>query len=156
MSIYETLKKLNIEYKEIEHNPVFTVEEGLKEAISKKIEGAECKNLFLKDTKNNYYLVLTKSNKKVDLKKLSNLLNIKRLSFANEIELNNILQLEKGSVTPLGIINDVNNKVLLLLDSGIKKNKVLIHPNINNKTVSIKYSALIKFIEYCNHKYIIF
>ena len=52
-----------------------------------------------------------------------------------------------------GIINDDLNKVTLLIDKDLMNNKLLFHPNVNTKTMSITYDDLIKFIEYENHKY---
>ena len=61
-----------------------------------------------------------------------------------------------GSVTPLSIINDKDNKVTLLLDKELKNEKVLVHSNINTRTLSLYYNDLLKFIEYMNHKYYTF
>ena len=66
----------------------------------------------------------------------------------------NILKLIPGSVTPLGIVNDTENKVTVLLDKELTQNKVLVHPNRNTATISIKYQDLIKFIEKLDHNFI--
>ena len=115
MDIYTILNKLNINYEEVNHKSVCTVQEAINLGISKMITGIECKNLFVK-SKNNYYLILVKSSKRVNLKELSKLINETRLSFATIEELKEILNLDIGSVTPLSIINDKDNKVTLLLD----------------------------------------
>ena len=88
-----------------------------------------------------------------NIKEIANKVNTSHLSFASPEELKNILDLEPGSVTPLGIINDKNNKVTILIDSELKTKKILCHPNTNTKTVSIEFNDLIKFIEYEKHKY---
>lgn len=150
MDIYDTLNKLNIKYEEIEHEPVYTVEQA--QHIKNMISGVGCKNLFLTDKKN-YYLVLLEDKKMANIKEIANKVNTSHLSFASPEELKNILDLEPGSVTPLGIINDKNNKVTILIDSELKTKKILCHPNTNTKTVSIKFNDLIKFIEYEKHKY---
>lgn len=72
-----------------------------------------------------------------------------------EEELNEILKLTKGSVTPLGIINDKDNLVTILLDKDLIDKRILVHPNVNTKTISLEYKDLIKIIEYANHNYII-
>ena len=64
-----------------------------------------------------------------------------------------MLKLTKGYVTPLGIVNDCG-KITVLLDKDNKDQKVLLHPQFNTTTLSIKYSDLIRFIEYCGNKYI--
>lgn len=152
MNLYEVLNELNIVYEEIKHEPVFTVEQA--QNIKLKIDGVGCKNLFLCDNKRKYFLVILEENKKVKIKELEEIIKTKHLSFANAKELNDILQLAQGSVTPFGIINDVDNKVLLIIDNDLKNKKLLFHPNVNNKTISIEYDDLIKFIEFENHNYI--
>lgn len=153
MEILKLLNNLNIKYELVNHKKVYTVEEA--EFVKNLIEGTGTKNLFLKDNKKNYYLYVLEETKKADLKKLKEILNVKNLSFANEEELYNILSLEKGSVTPLGIINDNNNLVTILLDKSLTNKKLLAHPNINSATISLEYNDLIKFITHLNHKYLI-
>ena len=152
MDIYQLLEKLNIDYEEITHKAVHTIKEAEEENIANKIEGIACKNLFVK-SKEKYYLILIKKDKKADLKLLSSLVKEKKLTFAEKEELKSILNLEIGSVTPLGIMNDRKNLVTLLLDKELENKKILLHPNINTKTISINYHDLIKIINYTNHKY---
>ena len=148
--IYDIFKELNISYKEITHAPVFTVEEALKEDIPNKIIGIECKNLFVK-YKRNYYLLFLEATKKINLKEIAKIL---KLSFASSLELEQILKLLPGSVTPLGIINDVKHEVIIIIDEELKNNKVLVHPNINTKTLSINCNDLVRFINYFGNQYI--
>ena len=77
------------------------------------------------------------------------------MSFGKEEELNKILKLTKGSVTPLGIINDKDNLVTILLDKDLIDKRILALPFVNTKTISLEYKDLIKIIEYANHNYII-
>ena len=153
MNLYAVLKELNIIYEEISHDKVMTIEEAKK--IENMIDGIGSKNLFLTDKKN-YYLVVLEENKKANIKDLMAVIGCKKLSFASSDRLKEVLDLEEGSVTPLGIINDVNNKVILLIDHELKDKKILFHPNINTKTISIWYNDLIKFTEHFDHKYIVF
>ena len=149
LDIYDILDKLNIKYEKVNHDKVYTAEES--KYIKNMINGVGGKTLFLKD-KNNYYLYLLDDTKKADLKSIAKTLNIGRLSFGSEEELYNKLKLKRGSVTPLGIIND-NGSVILIIDKDLKNKKILTHPNINSATISIEYEDLIKFINYCNNKY---
>lgn len=153
MNLYAVLKELNIIYEEISHDKVMTIEEAKK--IENMIDGIGSKSLFLTDKKN-YYLVVLEENKKANIKDLMVVIGCKKLSFASSDRLKEVLDLEEGSVTPLGIINDENNKVILLIDHELKDKKILFHPNINTKTISIWYNDLIKFTEYFDHKYIVF
>lgn len=153
MNLYEILDSLHISYTEIEHPPVFTVEEA--QQIKREIAGIGCKNLFLKDKKHHYYLVVLEESKKANLKEISHLPGISHLSFANEQELSDILGLTRGSVTPLGILNDAEHKVTLIIDESLQNQRVLIHPNTNTKTLSMDFSDLIRFIEHEGNSYIL-
>lgn len=152
MDIYEVLKKLDIKYEEVEHEPVFTAEQSQK--IKQQIFGVGCKNLFLTDRKGNYYLYLIDDGKKADLREVGKKVKVSHFSFATEEELKNIMKLEKGSVTPLGIINDVDNVVKILMDEDLKDKMLLMHPNVNTKTLAMSFDDLIKFINYTNHEYL--
>ncbi|MBO5121275.1 MAG: prolyl-tRNA synthetase associated domain-containing protein [Bacilli bacterium] len=154
MDILNILNDLNIKYEILSHQAVYTVEEAKQ--IENMIEGVGCKNLFLKDKHKNYYIFVLEENKRANLKELANYLKLSKLSFATPEELKVILNLEPGSVTPLSIINDKENLVTLILDQELNNNKILVHPNTNTKTVSLLFEDLIKFIEYTNHKYIIY
>lgn len=155
MDLYSLFDELDIKYDEVSHKAVYTVDEAINEKISDLIDGVECKNLFVK-SRTNYYLILIDSNKRANLKEIQVLLNESKLSFANEEELKEILGVGLGSVTPMGIINDTLLKVILLIDKDLIGRKILVHPNVNFKTISIEYNDLIKFIEYLRHKYLTF
>ena len=145
--VYLKLKELNIEYLKIDHIPIYTIDE----ANGLDIENKEyiAKNLFLRyDKKRNYYLLVVKSNKKIDLNDLKNKINSRRLSFASEIDLEKYLKLKKGSVTPLGVLNDVERKVKIIIDEDILKEEIVgVHPNDNDATVFMKTKDLIRLIE---------
>lgn len=153
MNIYEVLEILNISYQELSHQAVYTVEEAKK--IDNQLLGIGCKNLFLKDKSNNYYLLVLEEDKRANLKELEIILKTQHIKFASSEELKLVLNLEPGSVTPLGIINDTEIKVLLILDKDLENKQLLCHPNTNTKTISLEYKDLIKIIEYTNHKYIL-
>lgn len=152
--ILECLDKLNIKYELVEHEAVFTAEEAQK--IKKLIKGVGCKNLFLKGDNDKYYLYFLEDNKKGNLKELEKFLNVKKLHFANEVELKSILGLDKGGVTPLGIINDKDNLVTVIIDFNLKNKVLLMHPEVNTRTLAISYQDLLKYIKYLGHDYLIF
>lgn len=154
MDIFKILDELKIKYDILEHQAVYTVEEAKQ--LEDMIEGLGCKNLFLTDKKGNYFILVLEENKKANLKELAKLLNVSKLTFASEEALQEILGLEPGSVTPLSIINDKENKVLLIIDNDIVDKKILVHPNTNTKTMSIEFKDIEKLIEHTNHKYILY
>ena len=83
-------------------------------------------------------------------------LQIKKLHFATPEELKRILGLDKGGVTPLGIINDKDNLVTVIINSNLKDKVLLMHPEVNTKTLALKYDDLLEYIKYLKHEYIIF
>lgn len=94
-----------------------------------------------------HYLVVLKGDKKADLKSIKSQINSTALSFASEERLEKYLGLSKGAVTPLGIINDDEHLVNIVLDEDLKKEEIIgVHPNVNTSTVFISYNDLIKFI----------
>ena len=152
MTIEEKLNKLNINYEKVEHPAVYTVEES-KEKVP-KIEGIGCKNLFLKTQKKELFLYTLCEDKQVNLKKLSEELQVTRFHFASSETLESVLGVIPGSVTPLAIMNDTENRVTVVLDKELQGKKILVHPNRNTATISIQYEDLIKFIESEHHKII--
>ena len=152
--IINLLDKLNITYDVFEHAPVYTANEA--QFIKKHISGVGCKNLFLKSDTNKYYLYLLPDDKLADIKSLEKFLHVKKLHFALATDLENILNLKQGGVTPLGIINDKNNLVTIIIDEHLKNKRLLMHPEVNTKTLSIEYNDLIKYIKYLNHNYLNF
>ena len=152
MTIEEKLNNLNIDYQKVEHPAVYTVEED-KEKVP-YIDGIGCKNLFLKTQKKEHFLYTLPEDKQINLKKLSEILEVTRFHFASPETLEEVLGVIPGSVTPLAIMNDTGNKVTVVLDKELKGKRVLVHPNRNTATISIKYEDLIKFIESENHKVI--
>ena len=149
--VYEKLNELNIKYRVVNHKAVFTMED----VINENIEPFEniVKNIFIRDDKKiNYYLVLVSHNKKVNLKELRNKLNSRPLTFASEEDLYKYLGLTKGSVSPLGILNDKDHIVTIIIDEDIKNiSEIGVHPNINTATVFLKPKDLA--IIFKNNKY---
>ena len=147
------LEQLKISYNFVEHEAVYTCEQA--EFVKDLIDGQGCKNLFLRNSKKQYFLYILPDNKRADLKEVGKQLNIGHLSFGSEQALWDVLKLKAGSVSPFGIINDDDNLVTLIIDSDLKDNVLLFHPNDNRATLSIEYDDLIKVIENLKHKYVI-
>lgn len=154
MDLYTILADLGIAYEEVKHDPVYTVEQA--QSIKSKILGIGCKNLFLTDhRRTKYLLVILEESKQADLKQIAAFAGTSRLSFASNEELYEILRLSPGSVSPLGIINDMGNRVTLLLNADLQGKSLLFHPNINTKTMAIQYNDFVRFVKYTKHQYTI-
>lgn len=146
--IYDFIKSKNIWYEITEHKAVYNMEE-LKE-VDIPYPEYDAKNLFIRDDKKrNYYLITVKGDKRIDLKEFRRKNETRPLSFASENDLLDIMSLKPGSVTPLGLLNDKNNKVLFYIDKDFMKDKhiVGVHPNDNTATVWLKVEDLIEIIK---------
>jgi Ala-tRNA(Pro) deacylase len=150
--VYEVLEKLGIPFVRHEHPPVFTVEEAEKHWTG--IEGAHCKNLFLRNKKwNRHYLVVIESAKQADLRKLNAVLGEDRLSFASAERLRKHLGLDPGAVSPFGLINDGSREVTVVIDQDLRRaSRVNFHPNVNTATVGIGFADFERFLAWTGHR----
>ena len=149
--IYKVLNNLAIEYRRYEHPAVFTVEAA--EEHYAKMLGAHTKNLFLRNKKGNrHYLVAIESSKNIDLKQLREFLNESNLSFASAERLQKYLGLTPGSVSILGLMNDENKEVQVVIDTDLLKEEIInCHPNINTATLGIRTKDIEKFLKFTGH-----
>ena len=144
----QLIRKLNdsqIKFKLHEHEALFTVKDSEKKRGS--IEGIHTKNLFLKNKKNQYFLFSCEENQPVDIKKLSKSLLLGTLSFAKEAALKEHLYITPGSVSPFGLLNDIENKVNFFLDNNLIKDKQInFHPLENTATITMQVKDFINFL----------
>lgn len=135
--VIDAMTSMNIPYDLIEHPAVYTIEEMDELNIDSNNEVV--KNLFLRDDKKKrYFLIALEKNKQANLKEIRKELNCRPLSFASEEDLQKYLGLSKGSVTPLGILNDTDCKVEVVFDKDILLfHRIGVHPNDNTATVWI-------------------
>lgn len=145
--IYEYLRNKNIWFEVDSHKAVYNMADLLDVDISYP-EG-DAKNLFLCDDKKiNYYLITVKGDKRVNLSKFRRDNGTRPLSFASSEELENIMGLIPGSVTPLGILNDKDKRVTVFIDSEFKPSDIIgVHPNDNTATLWLKTKDLIDIIK---------
>lgn len=150
MNKIETLRYLDqhqINYEKIDHPVVFNMADLAN--LHLPHPEADAKNLFIRDDqKKHYYLLTVKGEKRVDLKKFRQANNTRRLTFASPEDMKNMLQLEPGSVTPLGLLNDQSKQIPLFLDSYfIEQPLIALHPNENTATIWLKSMDLIDLIK---------
>jgi len=141
----KVLEEKGIRYTRFDHEAVFTMEE--MERIGLPELPLVCKNLFLRDQKGRrHFLVSIRGDKSADLRALGELLGTK-LSFASEERLARLLGLGKGSVTPLGILNDREAAVEVLFDEDLQRQgRVGVHPCLNTATVFLEFSDLARLV----------
>ncbi len=108
------------------------------------------KNLFVRDDKKqHYYLISVQEDKPIDLKNLRQKIGSRRLSFASEKDLQEIMGLPKGAVTPFGLLNDENKRVKAFIDQRFSKCLIGIHPNDNTMTLWLETTDLVMLLK--NH-----
>ena len=153
MNVYSLLDQLCIEYERVDHEPAFTI--AACEEIDKLFETPLCKNLLLCNSqKNKFYMLLLPGDKLFDTKELRSQIGSSRLSFAPGEYMENLLDITPGSLTVLGLANDKDNKVTLILDKDvISEPYICCHPCVNTSSLKIKTEDILeKFIPYTNHK----
>ena len=150
------LRKNDIQYNEVKHDAVWTMAEASQLELP---NDTVIKNLFLKKRKTaEYFLCVVVGHKKIDFKTLAPQLQLSRnkLNFANEMDLADVLGLQPGFVTPLGLPHDTKQQVTVLLDKELQHvDEIGIHPNTNTATVFIKYDDLLKIIMRSRHEMVV-
>ncbi len=149
--LFSLLEELNIQTKTVNHPPLFTVEDS--QSLRGQIPGGHTKNLFLKDKKNNFFLVTALEDTKVDLKQLHKLVGgSNRLSFGKPDKLMEYLGVLPGSVTAFSVVNDKTGQVKMIVDEKLLEHDVInCHPLINTATTSIARDDLLAFLETVKH-----
>lgn len=144
--VYDFLDELNVSYTRVDHESLETME-ALKQ-VNIDFEVDICKNLFLCNRqKTAYYLLMMPGDKKFLTKELSTQINSARLSFADGEDMEAFLDITPGSLSVMGLMNDKDNRVKLLMDEDILKNEYFgCHPCINTSTLRIKVSDLMDVI----------
>ena len=135
---YDFLDALGVEYQRVDHEPAMTMEAC--EEIDKLLGTKMCKNLFLCNRQETqFYLLLIPADKPFKTKDLSAQIGSARLSFGNAEHMERLLDITPGSLTVLGLMNDIDNNVQLLIDYDVLVGGFLgCHPCIN--TSSVRFS----------------
>ena len=140
--IYDYIKDKGIWHEITNHKAVYSMED-LKDVELPYREG-NAKNLFVRDDKKkNYYLIMVKEETRVNLSLFRREYNTRPLTFASSEDLERILGLYPGAVSPLGILNDKEKQVKFYLDSDFHDNDIIgMHPNDNTVTLWLKVKDL--------------
>lgn len=154
MAVYELLFSLGISFKRIDHEAVATIEacRGMDEILGIHM----CKNLFLCNTqKTMFYLLMMPGEKKFKTKELSKQLGCARLSFAPEEYMEKYLHISPGAVSVMGLMNDEERHVRLLIDEDVLKEEYLgCHPCVNTASLRLRTEDVVKkFLPYIKHDY---
>ena len=143
MRVYQLLEKLQIPFERMDHEVADTMEAC--EKIDEKLQVTMCKNLFLCNRqKTTFFLLLMPGDKQ---------LGISRLSFAEAEYMEKFLDITPGSVSVLGLMNDVEKQVTLIIDKDLLEGEYIgCHPCVNTSSLKLKTSDILeKFLTYTGH-----
>ncbi len=143
--IFALLDDAGVAYEALRHPAVYTID-GL-DALELPKKERIAKNLYLRDDKRrHYYLVVAEQKKRADLKALRRTISSRPLSFASKEETEKLLGVSSGSVSPLGILNDEDRKIKVLIDDFFLGGEIGVHPNENTATLWLKTEDLMEMI----------
>lgn len=154
MAVYDLLEQLKIPYLRLDHDVTASVEDCHE--VDKILGIHICKNLFLCNAqKTDFYLLMMPGNKKFKTKELSAQIHSARLSFAGPEHMEEFLNISPGSVSVMGLMNDRDKRVRLLIDRDILQDEYVgCHPCVNTSSLKIKTEDILdKFLPYVEHDY---
>lgn len=144
--VYDLLDNLGIFYQRVDHDAAMTMEDCAE--IDKVLDAVVCKNLLLCNRQcTSFYLLMLPGEKVFKTSALSKQIGSSRLSFASGEYMEQFLDITPGSVSVLGLMNDHENRVQLLIDEDILKAEYFgCHPCINTASLRMKTKDLMEVI----------
>ena len=152
---YDLLDRLGVSYDRVDHEPAMTME--ICQEIDKVLQAVICKNLFLCNRQEtSFYLLMIPDNKVFHTKDLSSQIGSARLSFAKAEYMEQFLDITPGSVSVLGLMNDTEHRVQLLIDEDVLNSEFVgCHPCINTSSIRFRTSDLVeKVIPAMGHPFV--
>jgi Ala-tRNA(Pro) deacylase len=151
--LYVLLAKLSIKFDYHEHPPVATIDDAI--IHWKDYNSGRCKNIFFRNHKGDrHYLVILEHLRQLNIHDLEKRLKQGKLTFASDQRLKKYLGMEPGSVSPFGLINDIDHHVHLFIDEKLSESdRLAFHPNVNTATLVISKSDFLKFMEYTGNSF---
>ena len=142
MRVYDLLDDLGVDYERIDHEPAMTME--ICEQIDASLGALICKNLFLCNRQQtDFYLLMMPAAKPFKTKDLSAQIGSSRLSFATAEFMEEFLDITPGSVSVMGLMNDKDKRVRLLIDADVLKEEYVgCHPCINTSSLRLRTEDL--------------
>ena len=150
---YDLLDRLGVAYERVDHAPAMTME--VCQEIDQTLQAVICKNLFLCNRQETaFYLLIIPDTKVFHTKDLSAQIGAARLSFAKPEYMEKLLDITPGSVSVLGLMNDAENHVQLVIDKPIAESRMIgCHPCINSSTLAIAtHDVLDKILPAVHHE----
>lgn len=144
--VYDFLDRLGVSYLQVDHAPAMTMEACA--AADEALGTALCKNLLLCNRQcTDFYLLMLPGDKVFKTKNLSKQLGVSRLSFAAHEYMEEFLDITPGSLSVLGLMNDTQNRVRLIVDKDVLEDKYIgCHPCINTSSLRLRTEDLLQTI----------
>ncbi len=149
-ALLDSLDAMGVEWSLVEHDAVSTVEASAE--LHATIPGRHTKNLFLKDAGGRFWLVTAPYDARIDLKALPAVIGSRKLSFGKADDMERLLGVTPGSVTPLAAFNDEGLAVTVVVDAALAAAaRVNVHPLRNTATIGVSGTDLVAFLDRCGH-----
>ncbi|NLG04317.1 MAG: prolyl-tRNA synthetase associated domain-containing protein [Clostridia bacterium] len=151
--VYDLLNEIGMEFERVDHEAAETM--GACEEIDRVLNAVICKNLFLCNAqKTKFYLLMVCGDKKFKTKEISRQINSPRLSFAPSDKMEEYLDITPGSVSVMGLMNDKENNIQLLIDRELAESEYFgCHPCVNTSSMRMKTKDLLeKFLPAVHHE----
>ncbi|MDR1668015.1 MAG: prolyl-tRNA synthetase associated domain-containing protein [Bacteroidales bacterium] len=151
--VYSVLEEWAIPFEYYEHPPTPTIEEAAR--YWKDKEATYCKNLFFRNHKGNrHYLVVLECRSTLDIHDLEKQLKQGKISFASEQRMSRYLGLRPGSVSPFGLIHDVEHHVHVFFDARLQQaKKISFHPNDNRVSLVLPAADFWRYMDRIGNRY---
>lgn len=153
--VYDLLDEIGIEYERVDHEAAETMEQ-CREIDGILAPAVICKNLFLCNSQQTkFYLLMIREDKKFKTKEISHQIGSARLSFATAENMEKYLDITPGSVSVLGLMNDKECEVQLLVDEDVVASEWFgCHPCINTSSLRLRtQDVLTRFLQAVGHDY---
>lgn len=147
LEVKEKLDELDIPFELVEHEPAVTME--LADKFIEGIEGVRTKTMFLTNRKKTeFYLLIMDDSKRLDMLRFKEIVSANQIKMASEKSLYEKMMLPPGTVSPFGLLNNKEKDIKVYIDKEIiNEERMSFHPNTNEKTIFIKTSDLLKYLE---------
>ena len=144
--VYDFLDNLGIDYERVDHEAAMTMEACVW--VDQALETTMCKNLMLCNRQcTDFYILLLPGDKKFKTSVLSKQIGSSRLSFADGAYMEQFLDITPGSLSVLGLMNDKDNRVQLLIDKDVLTGEHIgVHPCVNTASLKLKTVDLVEKI----------
>lgn len=153
LRVYDFLDSLGIAYERVDHEAADTMEAC--KAVDELLDTKMCKNLFLCNRqKTDFYLLLMPGEKPFKTKELSSQIQSARLSFASPEDMEAYLDITPGSVSVMGLMNDLDGRVHLLVDRDLLEQEYMgCHPCVNTSSIKVRTTEIFgAFLQATKHE----